>query len=95
MFGTRKRRSVSKRVGTRTARETAAHTLWCATLQRAAHGRLNFEAGEFVALEFRSDRDEDAARDGDLVLREHVDAVRARSRGSKKNPGPSPRSSPS
>ena len=69
------RRSVSKRVGTRTALDTAPQTLLARRAPARAHRRLDFEAGEFVALEFRSDRHEHAARDADLVLREHVEAV--------------------
>ena len=49
---------------------------WCGAAPARAHRRLDFEAGELVALELRSDRHEDAARDRDFVLREHVDAMR-------------------
>ena len=49
VFGMRIRRSVSKRVGTRTAREMAPHALWLRGAPAAAHRWLYLEPGELVA----------------------------------------------
>ena len=94
--GSRKRRSVSKRVGTRTALDTAPHDAAPPRAPARAHRRLHFEAGEFVALEFRSDASRRTrARRAISSCANTLKRCEARSRGSKKNPGPSPRSSPS
>ena len=82
------RRSVSNRVGTLTARETAAQALWRVPLQRARTVGWISKPVNSLRSNFDPSVTKNAARERDFVLREEIQTMRDALAGVEEEPRP-------